>query len=94
MVCKIADLTAMPFADLYHVQTWELYPLVELTSRPFVFNNFILIEKFSGKYCELRLSEDSCFNFLFFTPFINGHCGRDRMVVGFTTTCAISAYHH
>jgi hypothetical protein len=23
-----------------------------------------------------------------------GHCGRDRMVVGFTATCAISAYHH
>jgi len=23
-----------------------------------------------------------------------GRCGRDRMVVGFTTTCAISAYHH
>jgi hypothetical protein len=23
-----------------------------------------------------------------------GHCGRDRMVVGFTTVCAISAYHH
>jgi len=21
-------------------------------------------------------------------------CGRDRMVVGFTTTCTISAYHH
>jgi hypothetical protein len=21
-------------------------------------------------------------------------CGHDRMVVGFTTTCAISAYHH
>jgi hypothetical protein len=21
-------------------------------------------------------------------------CGRDRMVVRFTTTCAISAYHH
>jgi hypothetical protein len=52
MVCKIADLTAMPLANLYHVQTWELYPLVELTSRPFVFNNFILIEKFSGKYCD------------------------------------------
>jgi len=28
-------------------------------------------------------------------PFISmGHCGRDRMVVGFTTICAISAYHH
>jgi len=23
-----------------------------------------------------------------------GRCGRDHMVVGFTTTCAISAYHH
>ena len=23
-----------------------------------------------------------------------GCCGRDRMVVGFTATCAISAYHH
>ena len=22
------------------------------------------------------------------------HCGRDRMVVGFITTYAISAYHH
>ena len=25
---------------------------------------------------------------------IRGHCGRDRMVVGFATTCAINAYHH
>jgi hypothetical protein len=23
-----------------------------------------------------------------------GHRGHDRMVVGITTTCAISAYHH
>ena len=23
-----------------------------------------------------------------------GYRGRDHMVVGFTTTCAISAYHH
>jgi hypothetical protein len=23
-----------------------------------------------------------------------GRHGRDRMVVGFTATCAISAYHH
>ena len=57
MVCKIAYLTAMPFANLYHVQTWELYPLVELTSRPFVFNNFILIEKFSGKYCDGKFAK-------------------------------------
>ena len=26
--------------------------------------------------------------------YIGGHHGRDRMVVGFTATCAISAYHH
>ena len=25
---------------------------------------------------------------------MGGHCGRDRTVVGFTTTYAISAYHH
>jgi len=23
-----------------------------------------------------------------------GHCGRDRMVVGFTTTYVINAHHH
>ena len=26
--------------------------------------------------------------------YIRGRYGRDRMVVGFTTTYAISAYHH
>jgi hypothetical protein len=25
---------------------------------------------------------------------LRGHHGHDRMVVGFTTTCVISAYHH
>ena len=25
---------------------------------------------------------------------LGGHRGRDRMVVGYTTTSAISAYHH
>jgi len=25
---------------------------------------------------------------------IGDRLGRDRMIVGFTTTCAISAYHH
>ena len=25
---------------------------------------------------------------------LRGRLGRDRMVVGFTTTCAINAYHH
>jgi hypothetical protein len=26
--------------------------------------------------------------------FVRGRCGRDRMIVGFTTAYAISAYHH
>ena len=26
--------------------------------------------------------------------YISGCSGRDCMIVGFTTTCAISAYHH
>ena len=30
----------------------------------------------------------------FFTILYGGHCGRDLMVVGFTTTYAISAYIH
>jgi hypothetical protein len=25
---------------------------------------------------------------------VEGRCGRDRMVVGVTITCAISVYHH
>ena len=28
------------------------------------------------------------------STFSGGRRGRDRMVVGFTTTCAINAYHH
>ena len=31
---------------------------------------------------------------VFISICIRGRCGRDRMVVGFTTTYAISAYHH
>jgi len=29
-----------------------------------------------------------------FNNYIKGRRGRDRMIVGFTNTCAISAYHH
>ena len=32
--------------------------------------------------------------FLFDSPKSAGESGRDRMVVGFITTYAISAYHH
>jgi hypothetical protein len=34
------------------------------------------------------------FKNLIYTSGHRGHRGLDCMVVGFTTTCAISAYHH
>ena len=33
------------------------------------------------------------FVLLLFLILFRGRCGRDRMVVGFTTTCTISVYH-
>jgi hypothetical protein len=38
-----------------------------------------------------RFTTITCFPKIFS---ISGRRGHDRMVVGFTTTCAISAYHH
>jgi hypothetical protein len=42
--------------------------------------------------------ESCCFNDIIFYPDssydLRGSPGRDRMVVGFTTTYTISAYHH
>ena len=53
---------------------------------------------------QISLQEPGCVSVSFFlmfdvpTELIGGeggrHRGRDRMVVGFTTTYAISAYHH
>jgi hypothetical protein len=44
----------------------------------------------------VHISEHHCLNFLFIRSIITiiyrGHRGRDRMVVGFTTTYAINAY--
>jgi hypothetical protein len=34
------------------------------------------------------------FGWFFLHIFLRGCRGRDGVVVGFTTTCAISAYHH
>jgi len=50
--------------------------------------------------CKLEMKENKLHSYYFveICEFIKdgseGCCGRDRMVVGFTTTCAISAYHH
>jgi len=36
----------------------------------------------------------SSFNSISFLLWKRGRCSRNHMVVGFTITCAISAYHH
>ena len=36
----------------------------------------------------------NCFNLIKIRKKTWGRLGRGRMVVGFSTTCAISAYHH
>jgi len=33
-------------------------------------------------------------NFACLLKIISGHRGCDHMAVGYTTTCAVSAYHH
>jgi hypothetical protein len=40
------------------------------------------------------ISSDTFYKFMMFLHKIRGCRERDRMVVGFTTTCAISAYYH
>jgi hypothetical protein len=40
------------------------------------------------------ISSDTFYKFMMFLHKIRGCHERDRMVVGFTTTCAISAYYH
>ena len=51
-----------------------------------------------AQHCEkVTNGELACIKFfILFFPHINpgGHHGGDRIVVGFTTTCAISSYHH
>jgi len=36
----------------------------------------------------------SILTFLTYTFYIGGRRDRDRMIFGYTTTCAISAHHH
>ena len=42
----------------------------------------------------LTLFEHAIYESINFLPDGRGHRGRDHMVVGFTTTYAIIAYHH
>jgi len=57
----------------------------------FIWSNHIVISK--AKINELSFSE-SCGSFIVYSFCTWGHRGCDCMVVGFTTICAISAYHH
>jgi hypothetical protein len=52
--------------------------------------NFI----FSVDYFHFRRSFVDSYISFFLLGRGRGRCGRNRMVVGFITTCAINAYHH
>ena len=64
-----------------HVAPFRQGPPVQASTTTIQYRPSILTEK-------LIVKLDKYQNLL------RGRRGRDRMVVGFTTTCAISAYHH
>jgi hypothetical protein len=49
-----------------------------------------IMEMFDPPYKNIVNTEEE----LYLLTCIWGRSGRDHMVVGFTTNCAISAYHH
>jgi len=56
-----------------------------------------LIYSIQDQYFMIELYHHSQFLiFIYLQPtyYNRGYCGHDRMVVGFTTTYAIGAYHH
>jgi hypothetical protein len=62
-----------------------------LTNNFFILIVFVLISLIRWKQ-EFFLQTSVFFKYI--VLYIRGQCGRDRYVVGFTTTYAISAYHH
>jgi hypothetical protein len=55
----------------------------------------LLLIKIMSDTCRLVTSLNMLqHNNMFDQKVKRGCCGHDRMIVGFTTTCAISAYHH
>jgi hypothetical protein len=62
-----------------------------LTNNFFILIVFVLISLIRWKQ-EFFLQTSVFFKYI--VLYIRGQCGRDRYVVGLTTTYAISAYHH
>jgi hypothetical protein len=57
--------------------------------------NIFIISKLKLETINNKLSSlDISLTTAYFLFTLGGHLGCDRMVVGLTTTCAISAYHH
>ena len=73
----------MPFSDCI-TQSTDMY--IEM-----LFSD--CITQSTDMYIEMPFSD--CISRLLLQCLNKRHCsGRDRMVVGFTTTCAISAFHN
>jgi hypothetical protein len=50
----------------------------------FTFYSKMNLQLYLFKFVNILLHRNPC----------RGRCGRDRMVVGFSTTCTITTYHH
>ena len=78
---KHVQLASSLMTSTVHVAPFRQGPPVQASTTTIQYRPSILTEK-------LIVKLDKYQNLL------RGRRGRDRMVVGFTTTCAISAYHH
>jgi hypothetical protein len=81
----------MEFGSLFDKPGWEFYTSSKKGVIKYFYYNQLLTELWKG--CILYMTNYGIWNFNKFHK-LKMHTCRDRMVVGFTTTCAISAYHH
>jgi len=63
-------------------------------------NSTLIIFSLTGLVSSYFVARFTCYHaskfriYSYNIHFVGGRCGHDRIVAGFTTTCAISAYHH
>jgi hypothetical protein len=82
---------------------FSVAPMLDWTDRDFTLTGILLAWRIASTHC--ATSSGGCIKHAPKLPVCTlfdgqpslmseGCCSRDRMVVGFTTTCAISADHH
>ena len=88
---EITDETSLLYVYV-NFKTWDGY--LGTNSYHYLFIRFKVFRWSGETITQLNKASKSFVNSFLLTLFLRGNRGRDRMVVGFTTTCAISVYHH